>query len=216
MGQTAPSLKEPSAGLVWFSADGSLRDGAVCPVPCRYIWAAPNLLTVASNHATVIAMVFACRWGNIPSSCLLSFNLLLKYFGFPEVIALKAVMIVANAVSWFTLRLPACLTSTSVGVSRPSPDFNLRILFWITWIFLLSSFVNVENLRCSSSYNSDKLIVSSIHWEKYYQPATGLSSEAAQAWYEWPPVSNYSCQYHQFRSSFLLSSSWCICQDLPN
>ena len=28
-GQTAPSLKEPSAGLVWFSEDGSLRDGAV-------------------------------------------------------------------------------------------------------------------------------------------------------------------------------------------
>ena len=36
-GQTAPSLKESSAGLVWFSADASLRDGAVCPVPCRYI-----------------------------------------------------------------------------------------------------------------------------------------------------------------------------------
>ena len=86
-------------------------------------------LLVWLSLGVVIAMVFACRWGNIPSSCLLSFNLLLKYFGSPEEIARKTVMIVAKAVSWFTLRLPACLTSTSVGVSRPSPDFNLRILF---------------------------------------------------------------------------------------
>ena len=36
-GQTAPSLKEPSAENQTKPADDSFRDGAVCPVPWLYI-----------------------------------------------------------------------------------------------------------------------------------------------------------------------------------